>query len=311
MQLGIDLGGTKTEAIIIGDHGEEVFRHRVDSAQGNYEGTINTIKGLIELAEAQIGQKCSIGMGMPGIISPISGLMKNANSTWLNGKPFDKDLSQAVGRWVRATNDANCLAVSEAADGAAAGKAVVFAFILGTGSGSGIVAHGKVQEGCNGNGGEYGHVPLPWQTKEEFEAAPSCYCNQKGCIETWISGTGFQRDYERHTGNALKGREITALAEQGDATALKVIEDYKSRFGRIVAFLTNILDPDAFVLGGGMSNAPFMDTDFTPYVLPYVFGGEFQTPIVKAKHGDSSGVRGAAWLWGKDELELALRPYGS
>ncbi len=308
MQLGIDLGGTKTEVIVL-EGSQEVFRHRVPSAQNDYEASIRTIRDLIFYAEEQVGQKCSLGMGMPGTISPLSGLVKNANSTWLNGHPFDKDLSLAIGRKIRATNDANCLAVSEAADGAGAGKNVVYAYILGTGSGSGIVVNGQIINGRTGNGGEYGHNPLPWQTQEEFEFAPHCYCGQKGCFESWVSGTGFQNDYARLSGQQLKGREITALADTGDKIALKAIEDYKSRLGRAIAFITNILDPDIFVLGGGMSNAPFITETLSDYVRPYVFGGEFETPIEKAQYGDSSGVRGAAWLWQPNELNEALKPF--
>lgn len=308
MQLGIDLGGTKTEVIIL-DQGQEVFRHRVPSAQNDYEASVKTIRDLVLYAEEQVGEKCSIGMGMPGTISPITGLVKNANSTWLNGKALDKDLSHAIGRKVRATNDANCLAVSEAADGAAAGKNVVFAFILGTGSGSGIVVNGQIMNGRTGNGGEYGHTPLAWPTEEEFTHAPSCYCGQKGCFERWVSGSGFQDDYARLSGKKLKGHEITILAEQGDKLAVKAVQGYKSRLGRAMAMITNILDPDIFVLGGGMSNAPFIDETMADYVLPYTFGGEFNTPIVKAKYGDSSGVRGAAWLWREDEFAEALKSF--
>ncbi len=306
MQLGIDLGGTKTEVIIL-KNGQEVFRHRVPSARNDYEASIRTIRDLIFYAEEQVGEKCSIGMGMPGTISPISGLVKNANSTWLNGHQFDKDLSLAVGRKIRATNDANCLAVSEASDGAAAGKNVVFAYILGTGSGSGIVVNSQIINGRTGNGGEYGHNPLAWQTEEEFNNAPDCYCGQKGCFERWVSGSGFEDDYARISGQKLKGREITALAEQGDKKALKAVENYKSRLGRAIAFITNILDPDIFVLGGGMSNAAFIDETIANYAQAYVFGGEFETPIVKAQYGDSSGVRGAAWLWRPEELNEALQ----
>ncbi|MFV0430599.1 MAG: ROK family protein [Alphaproteobacteria bacterium] len=308
MQLGIDLGGTKTEVIVL-NNSKEVFRHRVPSARDSYEGSIQTIRDLVFYAEEQVGEQCSIGMGMPGIISPLSGLAKNANSTWLNGKPFDTDLSKAIGRKVRTTNDANCLAVSEAADGAGKDGNIVFAFILGTGSGSGIVVNGKVIDGHMGNGGEYGHIPLAWQDQYEFDNAPQCYCGHKGCYELWVSGTGFERDYAHLSGQKIKGTEITALSQKGDETALKAIEGYKSRLGRAIAMITNILDPDVFVLGGGMSNAPFIDDTISDYVRPYVFGGEFQTPVRKAVHGDSSGVRGAAWLWTPAELNEALKSY--
>lgn len=308
MQIGIDLGGTKTEIIVL-DDSREVFRHRVASARDSYDGTIRTIKELIFFAEEQVSQKCSIGLGMPGIISPITGLMKNSNSTWLNDKPFDKDLSKAIGRLVRATNDANCLAVSEASDGAGKDANSVFAFILGTGLGSGIVINKQIIDGNIGNGGEYGHVPLAWQDSYEYENAPLCYCGHQGCNEQWISGTGFTRDYANLSGNKLLGHEIEALASKGDETAQIAIKGYKSRLGRAIAVITNILDPDIFVLGGGMSNAAFIDNTLSDYVRPYVFGREFVTPIKKAQYGDSSGVRGAAWLWTPNELDEAILPY--
>lgn len=308
MQLGIDLGGTKTEVIVL-DQSKEIFRKRVPSAQNSYEGTVQTITNLVFEAEKEVGQKCSIGLGMPGIISPLSGLVKNANSTWLNGHSLDKDLSLSIGREVRATNDANCLAISEAADGAGKNAHSVFAFILGTGLGSGIVIDGQIVAGLSGNAGEYGHVPLPWPNEYELQSAPSCYCGQKNCNELWLSGTGFARDYENLSNQKLKGKEITELASQGDELAQKAVEGYKSRLGRAIAMVTNILDPHIFVLGGGMSNAPFIDETLADYVRPYIFGGEFVTPIKKAEYGDSSGVRGAAWLWPEDELNKALLPY--
>ncbi len=313
MQIGIDLGGTKTEVIVLNES-NDIFRYRVPSVRNSYEGTIKTIRDLIMLAEDTVKERCSIGVAMPGTISPFTGLVKNANSTWLNGHPLDKDLSIAIGRKVRVANDANCFAMSEASDGVGTNSNVVFAFILGTGSGSGIVVNKKIITGAMGNAGEYGHTPLAWQTEYEFNNAPKCYCGQKGCYELWISGTGFEDDYKRlscinNLNDRTSGQEIIKLAIKGDKLATKILENYKSRLGRAIAMITNILDPDIFVLGGGMSNINLIYSNIDDYVRPYIFGKEFQTPISKAMYGDSSGVRGAAWLWPVSELDEALIPY--
>lgn len=303
MRIGIDLGGTKVEVIALGNKGEELFRHRIDSPQGNYQHTLEAIASLVHLAEKETQQTGTVGVGMPGTISPYTGTVKNANSTWLNGHPIDRDLSTLLQREVRTTNDANCLAVSEAVDGAGAGKKVVFAVIVGTGCGGGVAINGQVHNGGNGNAGEWGHNPLPWMTAEEqaFSQAKICYCGKQGCLETFISGTGFMNDYERlSNGPRINGREIMQRVAQGEAIAKQAIENYEQRVAKALAQVVNILDPDVFVLGGGMSNVDRLYETLPKLITPWVFGGECDTPILKAKHGDSSGVRGAAWLWPQD-----------
>ncbi|KIS41799.1 fructokinase [Kosakonia radicincitans] len=302
MRIGIDLGGTKTEIIALGDGGEELFRHR-QATPRDYLQTIELIATLVELAEKETGLRGTVGMGIPGSISPYTGVVKNANSTWLNGKPFDKDLSQRLQREVRLANDANCLAVSEAVDGAAAGAQTVFAVIIGTGCGSGVAINGHVHTGGNGTAGEWGHNPLPWMDDDElrYRAEVPCYCGKQGCIETFISGTGFATDYQRLSGNALKGNEIMRLVGEQDAVAELALSRYELRLAKSLAHVVNILDPDVIVLGGGMSNVDRLYQTVPLLVRNWVFGGECETPIRKALHGDSSGVRGAAWLWPQGE----------
>ncbi|MBS1206717.1 MAG: fructokinase [Proteobacteria bacterium] len=302
MRIGIDLGGTKTEIIALGDRGEELFRHR-QATPRDYLQTIELIATLVDLAEKETGLRGTVGMGIPGSVSPYTGVVKNANSTWLNGKPFDKDLSQRLRREVRLANDANCLAVSEAVDGAAAGAQTVFAVIIGTGCGSGVAINGHVHTGGNGTAGEWGHNPLPWMDDDElrYRAEVPCYCGKQGCIETFISGTGFATDYQRLSGNALKGNEIMHLVGEQDAIAELALSRYELRLAKSLAHVVNILDPDVIVLGGGMSNVDRLYQTVPVLVRNWVFGGECETPIRKALHGDSSGVRGAAWLWPQGE----------
>jgi fructokinase len=302
VRIGIDLGGTKTEIIALGDGGEELFRHR-QATPRDYLQTIELIATLVDLAEKETGLRGTVGMGIPGSISPYTGVVKNANSTWLNGKPFDKDLSQRLQREVRLANDANCLAVSEAVDGAAAGAQTVFAVIIGTGCGSGVAINGHVHTGGNGTAGEWGHNPLPWMDDDElrYRAEVPCYCGKQGCIETFISGTGFATDYQRLSGNALKGNEIMRLVGEQDAVAELALSRYELRLAKSLAHVVNILDPDVIVLGGGMSNVDRLYQTVPLLVRNWVFGGECETPIRKALHGDSSGVRGAAWLWPQGE----------
>lgn len=299
MRIGIDLGGTKTEVIALADDGKQRFRHRLPTPKNDYQQTIATIVELVRLAEEATGERGTVGLGIPGSISPYTRVVKNANSTWLNGQPFDKDLSDALQREVRLANDANCLAVSEAIDGAAAGAGMVFAVIIGTGCGAGIAINGRSLIGGNGTAGEWGHNPLPWMDEDELrhrEEVP-CYCGKQGCIETFVSGTGFALDYQRLSGKQLKGNEIMHLAEQQDPLAELAISRYETRLAKSLAHIVNILDPDVIVLGGGMSNVERLYKTVPQLVKPWVFGGEFKTPIRKAVHGDSSGVRGAAWLW--------------
>lgn len=296
LRFGIDLGGTKTEIAALSDEtGEIVLRRRV-ATERSYDGVLRCIKGLVDSAESELGETGTVGVGMPGAISPATGLVKNANSVWLNGKPFDKDLCAALGRPVRVANDADCLALSEATDGAGAGHRVVWAVILGTGAGSGIVVDGKLVTGPNAIAGEWGHNPLPCMTPEEADAHP-CYCGRKGCNETMISGSGFCADYAAETGMKLTGAEIVERAERGEPSALKVLERYEDRLARATAAVINILDPHVVVLGGGMSNIARLYDDLPVLWRKYVFSDAVYTKLVKAKYGDSSGVRGAAWLW--------------
>lgn len=303
MRIGIDLGGTKTEVIALADDGTELFRHRLPTPKNDYQATINTIVELVAKAEAATGQSGTVGIGIPGSVSPYTRVIKNANSTWLNGQPFDRDLQQALKRDVRLANDANCLAVSEAIDGAASGAQIVFAVIIGTGCGSGIAIHGRSLIGGNGTAGEWGHNPLPWMDDEELQICEqvTCYCGKHGCIETFVSGSGFSADFQRLSGESLSGHDIIARAVRHDALAEQAISRYETRLAKSLAHIVNILDPDVIVLGGGMSNVDRLYQTLPQLIKPWVFGGECETPILKAQHGDSSGVRGAAWLWPLDK----------
>ncbi|ENO8591060.1 fructokinase [Salmonella enterica subsp. enterica serovar Montevideo] len=299
MRIGIDLGGTKTEVIALDDAGEQRFRHRLPTPREDYQQTIETIATLVDMTEQATGQTGSVGIGIPGSLSPYTGVVKNANSTWLNGQPFDSDVSRRLKREVRLANDANCLAVSEAVDGAAAGAQTVFAVIIGTGCGAGVALNGRAHIGGNGTAGEWGHNPLPWMDDDELryrEEIP-CYCGKQGCIETFISGTGFATDYQRLSGKALKGDEIIRLVDAQDAVAELALSRYELRLAKALSHVVNILDPDVIVLGGGMSNVERLYKTVPSLMKSFVFGGECETPVRKARHGDSSGVRGAAWLW--------------
>ncbi|MGK3142760.1 fructokinase [Pantoea sp. C2G6] len=299
MRIGIDLGGTKTEVIALSDSGDELFRHRVNTPRDDYPATVQAIVDLVRLAEQKTGQSGTVGLGIPGSLSPFSKRVKNANSTWLNGQPLDKDLAQALNRDVRIANDANCLAVSEAIDGAGAGQSLVFAVIIGTGSGAGVAINGESRIGGNGNAGEWGHNPLPWMDEDElrYRQEVPCYCGQQGCIETFVSGTGFAIDYHRLSGVPRKGAEIAALLAQQDPIAEQAMRRYEQRLAKSLAQVVNLIDPDVIVLGGGMSNVDRLYQTVPALMKQWVFGGECETPVLKAQHGDSSGVRGAAWLW--------------
>ena len=299
MRIGIDLGGTKTEVIALSDKGEELFRHRVNTPRDDYQATVQAIVDLVTLAEQKTGATGTVGLGIPGTLSPYSKRVKNANSTWLNGQPLDKDLAQALNREVRIANDANCLAVSEAIDGAGAGQSLVFAVIIGTGSGAGVAINGESRIGGNGNAGEWGHNPLPWMDEDElrYRQEVPCYCGQQGCIETFVSGTGFGIDYQRLSGVHRKGAEIVSLLAQQDPIAELAMSRYELRLAKSLAQVVNLIDPDVIVLGGGMSNVDRLYQTVPVLMKQWVFGGECETPVLKAQHGDSSGVRGAAWLW--------------
>jgi fructokinase len=309
MRIGVDVGGTKIEALAISGDGAELARYRVATPRDDYPGTLNAIAGLVHRLEAETGARGTVGTGIPGTIIERTGLVKNANSTWLNGMPLAKDLSALLEREVRVANDANCLAVSEATDGAAAGLSVVFGVIIGTGCGGGLAINGHVHAGMNGLGGEWGHNPLPWAHGYELPG-PECYCGKRGCLEMWVSGTGFARDYAEVTGRKLAGREIMAAAESGEADAIAALDRYEDRLARGLAGLINILDPDMLVFGGGMSQVKRLYEDLPGRLEKYVFGREVETPLRAARFGDSSGVRGAAWLWpgrpGMPTARLAL-----
>jgi fructokinase len=296
IRIGVDLGGTKIEFIALEPDGRELHRHRIPTPRFDYKGTVRAVAGAVQDIEKTLGRSATVGMGIPGTISTKTGLVKNANSTWLNGKPFDKDLSRALAREVRCANDANCLAVSEATDGAGAGKHLVFAVILGTGCGGGVAINGRVHSGSNGVAGEWGHNTLPWMRPDEFPGPP-CYCGRNGCLETWISGTGLEADYKRATNVDLKGPEIIARSSSGEPAALAALERFEDRLTRGLAQMINLLDPDVIVLGGGASQIPRLYQNVPPRLKEYVFGQEADTPVIPAKHGDASGVRGAAWLW--------------
>jgi fructokinase len=298
MRLGIDWGGTKMEIIALSENGDELYRKRVPTPRDDYDGCIEAAADLVSGAETANGQEGTIGFGIPGSISPGTGLVKNANSTWMNGRPLDKDLEARLGRPVRIQNDANCLAVSEATDGAGAGAHLVHAIIIGTGCGSGIAIDGKAHRGANGIGGEWGAIPVPWMTADEFPG-PDNWTGHRGAIDRWCSGTGFQIDYQERTGDLLKGHEIMARKRAGESAAQTSYEGYVSRLGRAMAMSANLLDPDVFVLGGGMSNIDELYEDLPAAMAPYIFSDVYEVPIRKALHGDSSGVRGAAWLWNK------------
>ncbi len=303
VRIGIDLGGTKIEGLALDGAGGEIARLRIPTPQHDYEATVRAIVEVVHDLERRIGgirsegEPPSVGVGIPGTVVRATGLVKNANSTWLNGMPLERDLATMLGRPVRCANDANCLAVSEATDGAAAGAGVVFAVILGTGTGGGVAVNGLVHVGPNGVAGEWGHNPLPWATPDELPG-PLCYCGQRGCLEMWISGTGLARDHAEVTGQRLSGPEIVAASEAGDAAAEASMVRLEDRIGRALATVVNMLDPDVIVIGGGLSKLDRLYAHLPALIARHMFGGgELATPVLKAKHGDASGVRGAAWLW--------------
>lgn len=298
MRIGIDWGGTKIEAIALSDDGTIPWRRRIATPRDDYAASIRTTVELIGLAEREAGARASVGIGIPGVVVDATGLVKNANSTWLNGKPFKADIEAQLGREIRCANDANCLALSEAIDGAGADKRVVFAAILGTGCGGGIAIEGALHDGPHGVAGEWGHNPLPWQNSDE-DPGPNCYCGRRGCIETWISGTAFERQYLERTGYRLPATTIVQRAQNGNLDAAAALARYQDRLARALAHVINLLDPDIIVLGGGMSNVTQIYGSLPVLVDNYVFGGGRNATIVPAMHGDSSGVRGAAWLWSK------------
>ncbi len=296
MRYGIDLGGTKTEIIALSDTGDELFRKRNSTPRHSYSEIIKNIAGLIAAADEATGSKGTIGVGIPGVVSPLTGLVKNANTTALIGHPFDQDLEELVGRPVKSANDANCFALSEATDGAAAGVTSVFGIILGTGVGGGIILNGKVHTGVNAVAGEWGHTPLPWPNQNE-QPGPACYCGKKGCIETFLSGPGLSQSHNSVGSNGPDAKEIVSLAENGDAAAQKTINIFERRLAKSLAAIINILDPEVIVCGGGISNLHRIYENVPKLWKEYAFSDGLVTRFVPAKYGDSSGVRGAAWLW--------------
>jgi fructokinase len=295
MQIGIDFGGTKIEAAALDADGSYRARLRI-ATPADYDAAVAAVCDLAAHIEHDAGETGTIGIGTPGSLSPTTGTMRNANSTWLNGRRFRDDLQNALGRPIRMANDANCLAVSETCDGAATGADVVFAIIIGTGCGGGLVVGGKLVEGTNTIAGEWGHNPLPWMNEDEFPG-PTCWCGKRGCIETFVSGTGFRADYQSATGNALTGEEIVARMRSGEKSAAAAFDRYAGRLGRALAVICNIVDPDVIVLGGGMSNVGELYRRLPVIVAAQVFADTWRAKIVPAKWGDASGVRGAARLW--------------
>jgi fructokinase len=295
LRIGIDLGGTKIEGVVLDDRGAVLARQRVPTPRA-YAPTLHALTALVSRLEAELQATATVGVGIPGVVVPETGLVKNANSVWLNGQPLARDLAHALGREVRLQNDANCFALSEATDGAAAGAAVVFGVILGTGVGGGVVVHGQVLSGRNLIGGEWGHNPLPWPTLGE-RPGPACYCGRAGCIETWISGPGIAADHARVNGGTLSTPAIVALANAGDPAARATRERLVHRAARGLGTIINVLDPDVIVLGGGVSNIPGLVGEIAQAIPSWVFSDTVHTRIVRHQHGDSSGVRGAAWLW--------------
>ena len=300
LRIGIDLGGTKIEGIVLAADGRPLARERVTTPAGDYPGILTAITELVTRLEQDIGQRCTVGIGMPGSPSRTTGLVRNSNSVCLNGQPLSRDLEALMGRPLRFANDADCFTLSEVIDGAAAGATVVFGVIIGTGTGGGISVAGKLLTGPNGIAGEWGHNPLPWPRPEELPG-PACYCGLNGCIETWLSGPGLERDYQARYGRAIEAVEINRLSAAGDRGAREALDRHADRMARALASVINIVDPDVIVLGGGVSNIASLYAAVPARWGDYVFSDRVDTRLVRAVHGDSSGVRGAAWLWSAGE----------
>lgn len=296
MLIGVDWGGTKIEVVALEPDGTELLRIRRDTPRGDYEGCLRIVRELVDEVEATTGQRGSIGIGIPGSLEPVSRLGKGGSSTWINGKPVEADLRRVIDRDIIVENDADCFAASEAIDGAGAGHRVVFGVIMASGTGAGIAIDGRAHHGPNNSAGDWGHNPLPFATADETPGDP-CYCGKSGCIETWLSGYSFTRDYVRHGGADLTPAQIVERMRAGDVGARENYERWIDRVARGLSVVVNTLDPDVFVMGGGMSNIDELYADLGPRIGQYTFSPVFATPIVRSMHGDSSGVRGAAWLW--------------
>lgn len=305
MRIGVDLGGTKIELAALAPNGAIVLRERIATPQHDYAATLDALRELVTSAEARLGETASVGVAIPGTLSARTGLVKNANSTWLIGHPLDKDLSALLDRPIRVANDANCFALSEATDGAGHGAQIVFGIIVGTGVGGGICIDGKILTGANAIAGEWGHNPLP-APRDDERPGHLCYCGKSGCIETWLSGPALTRQFFAMTSERATAAEIAARAKNGDADAAAVMESFYDRFARAIASVVNILDPDVVVMGGGLSNIDTLYRELPARIMRHAFTPEAPIRVVKNRHGDSSGVRGAAWLWREDEGRIAV-----
>lgn len=296
LRIGVDLGGTKIEIVALDETGNQRLRRRVPTPQGDYPATLATIAALVDAAESELGERGSVGVGIPGAESAGSGLIKNASSTCLIGQPLRDDLQDLLQREIRVANDANCFALSESIDGAGQGAEVVFGVILGTGVGGAIVVRERVLTGANRIAGEWGHNPLPYPD-EETRPPPRCYCGRQGCVETWLSGPSLAADHARHGGSALTAKAIAARADAGDADCAATLSRYHRRLAKSLAQVINIVDPTVIVLGGGLSNIDSLYTAVPALWGEYIFSDQVHTQLRRHQHGDSSGVRGAAWLW--------------
>jgi fructokinase len=296
LRIGVDVGGTKIEAVALDGRDRELSRERVRTPSGDYERTLGAIVHLVRLVESQAGGTGTVGVGIPGTLSPATGVVKNANSTWLIGRPLGDDLPRLLGRPVRFANDANCLALSESTDGAAAGAPIVFGVVVGSGTGGGVVVNGQVVTGANAIAGEWGHNPMPWPREGEWPG-PACYCGRTGCIETFLSGPGLARDYRATAGEEVAASDVVARAAAGERAADACLARYEERMARALASVINVLDPDVIVLGGGLSNVDRWYASVPALWSRWIFSDAVATRLLRAKHGDSSGVRGAAYLW--------------
>jgi fructokinase len=305
VRIGVDLGETKIEIIALAENGDTMLRRRVPTPAGDYSRTIRAIAELVRSAQSHIGASATVGVATPGALSPQTGLLRNSNSVVLNGKALDRDIADALGQPVRIENDANCLAISEAIDGAGAGCRVVFGAILGTGVGGGIVLEGQILTGLNRIAGEWGHNPLPWPTESE-RPGHRCYCGKLGCIETFLSGAGLTREYFSLSGKELRAEQIAAAGQTDELDAVRSLTAYKDRLARSLAALVNVLDPDVIVLGGGISNIDTLYDGFSELIGQHAFSDGVRTRVVRAVHGDSSGVRGAAWLWPPSRSQILI-----
>ena len=300
-RLGIDLGGTKIAGVVLDWDGRRLAQGRVATPRGDYGATLQAVADLALTLEGEAGRPCSVGVGMPGSLSPATGRVRNANSHWLIGHAFGTDLGVRLGREVRVANDADCLAVSEATDGAGAGARVVWAIILGTGVGSGLAIEGRLHAGRNGIAGEWGHNPLP-APRDDERPGPTCYCGRRGCIETWASGPALAADHARHHGGGMTAEAVVEAARGGDAAARATLARHLDRLGRAAAQVVNVLDADVIVIGGGLSRIPELIAGLPEAMRPHIFSDAFDTPVRASQHGDDSGVRGAAWLWGTETV---------